>query len=64
MRSPSPRSLRAGSCSVLGWERWEEGARVRFEHAHVAAASFEGEVLAFDPPRLLEISWGPDLLRF
>jgi hypothetical protein len=33
-------------------------------HAHVAAASFGGEVLALDPPRLLELGWGPDVLRF
>lgn len=25
--------------------------------------SFEGEVRAFDPPRLMEIQWGPDVLR-
>jgi uncharacterized protein YndB with AHSA1/START domain len=45
-------------------ERWEVGARLRFEHAHVAAATFASEVLAFDPPRLLEFRWGPDVLRF
>jgi len=33
---------------------------VHLEHTHVAAASFDGEVLAFDPPRLLGFSWGPE----
>jgi uncharacterized protein YndB with AHSA1/START domain len=41
---------------------WRVGAEVRF--GDDGAASFTGEVLRCDPPRLLEYTWGPDVLRF
>ena len=39
------------------------GAKLRFEHAGGMFESFYGEVLAVDPPRLVEFSWGTDLIR-
>jgi uncharacterized protein YndB with AHSA1/START domain len=42
-------------------ERWEVGAPLRF--AVGTDFSFGGEVLAFDPPRMLELRWGPDVIR-
>jgi uncharacterized protein YndB with AHSA1/START domain len=37
------------------------GAQLSFS---VPGADFDGEVLAADPPELLEIRWGTDILRF
>jgi uncharacterized protein YndB with AHSA1/START domain len=37
------------------------GAELRFEYA---AGSFDGRVITMDPPKLLEILWGTDTLRF
>lgn len=42
---------------------WEKGARLQFKSTY-AEANFEGEVLAVDPPKLLEFGWGTDTLRF
>jgi len=39
------------------------GAKLRFEHADGVYEPFYGEVLAVDPPRLVEFSWGTDLIR-
>src|SRR5215472_3756893 len=36
------------------------GAPLRFEEQQI---SFEGQVLAAEPPHLLEFSWGPDTIR-
>ena len=43
---------------------WRVGARLRFVDAGNQAQGFEGEVLAYDPPTLLEFTWGQDTLRF
>lgn len=41
------------------------GAPLRFAHRDGAAPAVEGEMLAYDPPRLLELRWGGDeTLRF
>jgi uncharacterized protein YndB with AHSA1/START domain len=40
---------------------WKVGAPLRFEQESFPA--FDGEVLAFDSPSLLEFSWGPDTIR-
>jgi len=40
------------------------GARLRFEHDQSGTDAFDGEMLRFEPPRLLEFTWGPDVLRF
>jgi uncharacterized protein YndB with AHSA1/START domain len=40
------------------------GAALRFSFRHGEAPPFDGAVLAFDPPALLEIRWADDVLRF
>jgi uncharacterized protein YndB with AHSA1/START domain len=40
---------------------WTVGAPLRFQSKH---GDFDGEVLAFQPPTLLEFRWGPDTIRF
>jgi uncharacterized protein YndB with AHSA1/START domain len=40
------------------------GARLRFAHRDDVVSPFEGEMLAFEPPSLMEFLWGEDLLRF
>jgi uncharacterized protein YndB with AHSA1/START domain len=40
------------------------GARLRFAFTGNEAAPFDGEMLAFDPPSLLEMRWGDEILRF
>jgi uncharacterized protein YndB with AHSA1/START domain len=34
------------------------GARLRFAHRGDAAPAIDGEMLSYDPPRLLELRWG------
>jgi uncharacterized protein YndB with AHSA1/START domain len=41
-------------------ERWEVGAPLRFVHPSI---EFDGEVLAVQPPSLLEFRWGSDTIR-
>jgi uncharacterized protein YndB with AHSA1/START domain len=40
------------------------GSPLRFSFRQGEAEPFEGEMLAFEPPRLLELRWGHDVLRF
>jgi uncharacterized protein YndB with AHSA1/START domain len=40
------------------------GARLRFVFPKDHAPPFEGEMLAYEPPTLMELRWGPDTLRF
>jgi uncharacterized protein YndB with AHSA1/START domain len=40
------------------------GARLRFVSREDAAQAFDGEMLAFEPPLLMEMRWGTDVLRF
>src|SRR5438309_9663321 len=39
------------------------GAPLRFSFPSGKAPSFDGEMIAYDPPAALELSWGPDILR-
>jgi len=39
------------------------GAPLRFEFPGGEAPGFEGEMLAFEPPSLMELQWGPDVVR-
>jgi uncharacterized protein YndB with AHSA1/START domain len=39
------------------------GAALRFVSASDPADGFDGKMLAFDPPSLMELSWGGDRLR-
>jgi uncharacterized protein YndB with AHSA1/START domain len=41
-----------------------EGAALTFRFEHVELEPMGGEMLAFEPPSLLEFTWGGDLLRF
>jgi uncharacterized protein YndB with AHSA1/START domain len=40
------------------------GARLRFGFRENEGPSFDGEMLAFDPPGLMELRWGDEILRF
>jgi len=42
----------------------KEGATLRHVFRNDEAPVMQGEMLRFDPPALLEFSWGDDLLRF
>jgi uncharacterized protein YndB with AHSA1/START domain len=39
------------------------GARLRFAFPAGQLPAFEGEMTAYEPPSLMELRWGPDLLR-
>lgn len=43
---------------------WTVGAPLKFESRAGEFPSFGGEVLACDPPSLLEFRWGSDVIRF
>ena|SRR5258708_5858612 len=43
---------------------WEPGAALRFSFRNDEAPAFDGVLLTYDPPRVLEFMWGPDRLRF
>jgi uncharacterized protein YndB with AHSA1/START domain len=43
---------------------WRAGAPLKFESPDGEFAAFDGEVLACEPPSLLEFRWGPDVIRF
>jgi uncharacterized protein YndB with AHSA1/START domain len=57
-----PEHLKAWFPMPFTVDEWRAGAPMRFESE--VTGDFGGEVLAVDPPRLLEFSWGPDTLRF
>jgi uncharacterized protein YndB with AHSA1/START domain len=40
------------------------GAPLHFSFRQSEAAPFDGEMLAFDPPSLMELRWADDVLRF
>jgi uncharacterized protein YndB with AHSA1/START domain len=42
----------------------EVGAALRFSHRNADLPAMEGEMLACEPPSLLEFRWGSDTLRF
>jgi uncharacterized protein YndB with AHSA1/START domain len=58
-----PEHLRAWFPQTVVVEQWDVGAPLRFEHPTLPEATFDGEVLAFEPPRLLEFRWGTDVIR-
>jgi uncharacterized protein YndB with AHSA1/START domain len=58
-----PEHLAAWFPTTIDGER-AAGARLRFRHRDDMAEPFDGEMLAFEPPSLLELRWGPDVLRF
>lgn len=40
------------------------GAKLQFPFREGEGPTMDGEMLAFDPPSLMELSWGDDVLRF
>lgn len=40
------------------------GAPLRFAHRDGIAPPFDGEMLTFEPPSVMELRWGEDVLRF
>jgi uncharacterized protein YndB with AHSA1/START domain len=43
---------------------WRAGAPLAFESRDGEFPPFDGQVLACEPPSLLEFRWGPDVIRF
>ena len=39
------------------------GAPLRFSFPGGVAAPIDGEMIAYEPPRLMELRWGPDIIR-
>jgi uncharacterized protein YndB with AHSA1/START domain len=60
----SPEELRTWFPDQVQVDEWKVGAKMRFKDANERIEPFDGEVLAFDPPRLLEFRWGTDVIRF
>jgi uncharacterized protein YndB with AHSA1/START domain len=58
-----PEHLRAWFPSDIEGDR-AAGAKLRFPFREEEGPTLEGEMLVFDEPRLLELRWGDDLLRF
>jgi uncharacterized protein YndB with AHSA1/START domain len=58
-----PEHLRAWFPTDVEGE-WSPGSKLRFVFREDEGPDFDGEVLACDPPRLLEYRWGDELLRF
>jgi uncharacterized protein YndB with AHSA1/START domain len=44
-------------------DEWKVGAKMRFRDAENRIEPFDGEVLALQPPSLLEFRWGTDTIR-
>lgn len=57
-----PEHLAAWFPDTIVVDEWAPGAPLRFEHPDFNL-NFDGEVLAVDPPRLLEFRWGTDTIR-
>lgn len=58
-----PEELKKWFPDTVVVSEWRVGARLEFRHEEGLYA-FDGEVLAFEPPRVLEIRWGSDRVRF
>lgn len=58
-----PEQLAAWFPTTIDGER-AAGAPLEFRFEHVEMPPMRGEMLAFEPPSLLELMWGGDRLRF
>ena len=58
-----PEHLAAWFPTTIEGER-AVGARLRFGFRDHEGPPFDGEMLAFDPPGLMELRWGDEILRF
>jgi hypothetical protein len=47
-----------------GSTAYATGARLSFSFREMEMPPMEGQLLAFDPPRRLELTWGDETLRF
>jgi len=43
---------------------WVAGVHLNFVSDVMPETNFDGELLVYDPPRVLEMRWGTDVLRF
>jgi uncharacterized protein YndB with AHSA1/START domain len=55
--------LKAWFPTTIEGER-KAGAKLRFSFPGDKAPPFDGEMLAYDPPKVMELRWGGDTLRF
>lgn len=58
-----PDELRKWFPDTIVVKEWRVGAPLQFRH-EAGIYAFDGEVVAYEPPRLLEIRWGTDKIRF
>ena len=58
-----PEHMKAWFPQTVVVDEWKVGARVHFEHERVDDATFDGEVLAYEPQSTLEFTWGTDTIR-
>jgi uncharacterized protein YndB with AHSA1/START domain len=58
-----PEQLAAWFPTTIDGER-AAGAQLVFRFTGMDLPPMEGEMLAFEPPSLIQLRWGPDLLRF
>ena len=58
----APEQLAAWFPTTVEGER-AAGAKLRFSFPQGQAEAFDGEMLAFEPPSLIEFGWGPDVIR-
>lgn len=58
-----PEHLAAWFPTTIDGER-APGAQLVFRFTDIDLPPMKGEMLAFEPPSLIELRWGPDLLRF
>jgi uncharacterized protein YndB with AHSA1/START domain len=58
-----PEHLAAWFPTTIEGER-EAGARLHFGFREMEGAPFDGEMVSFAPPSLMELQWGDETLRF
>ena len=58
-----PDELRTWFPDQVHVDEWKVGARMEFKDAQARIQPFDGEVLAYQPPKLLEFRWGTDVIR-
>jgi len=59
-----PDELRKWFPDQVSVSEWTVGAKMEFKDANARIQPFDGEVIAYEPPRLLEFRWGTDTIRF
>jgi uncharacterized protein YndB with AHSA1/START domain len=58
-----PDELRKWFPDQVAVSEWKVGAKMTFQDVNQNIQPFDGEVLAYEPPRLLEFRWGTDTIR-